>query len=116
MTTILPVSCGPSRRIRSSARIALGLPPRTIGASRDSALRVAGPQVPSGGHADVALEVADRPLGLVAEAAVDLADLEAQVEQPLLQREHVVARRAGCPATWVSSRSPSRQRASSRTR
>ena len=49
ITTILPVSCGPARRIRSSARMALGLPPRTIGASRASALRVAGPQVPSGG-------------------------------------------------------------------
>ena len=49
MTTTLPVSWGPSRRMRSSARMALGLPPLTRGASRLRALSVAGPQVPSGG-------------------------------------------------------------------
>ncbi len=44
-----------------------------------------------GRDADVALEVAHGLLGLVAVAAVDLADLEAEVEQPLLECDHVVA-------------------------
>ena len=40
---------------------------------------------------DVALELPHRELGLPAEPAVDPADLEAEVEQPLLERDHVVA-------------------------
>ena len=44
-----------------------------------------------GGDADVALELAQRLLGLDAEHAVDAAAVEAHVEQPLLQRGDVVA-------------------------
>ena len=49
ITTVLPPRWGPASRIRSWARSALGAPPLTIGESRVRALRVAGPQVPSGG-------------------------------------------------------------------
>ena len=41
-------------------------------------------------EADVALEVADRAIGLAAEDAVDPAGVEAHVEQPLLEGGHVV--------------------------
>ncbi len=49
ITTILPPRWGPASRMCSWARSALGAPPLTIGESRRSALKVAGPQVPSGG-------------------------------------------------------------------
>ena len=44
-----------------------------------------------GGHADVALELAHRALGDRAEASVDPAGLEAELEELALQRDHVVA-------------------------
>ena len=91
MTTSLPASAGPARLIASDSRIACGRPPTTVRLSRASALKVAGPQVPSADHADVALELAQRLLGLDAEQAVDPAAVEAHVEQPLLQRRDVVA-------------------------
>ena len=52
---------------------------------------MAGPQVPSAIDADVALELAQRLLGLDAEQAVDPAAVESHVQQPLLQCGDVVA-------------------------
>ena len=91
MTTILPPRWGPASRIRSWARSALGAPPLTIGLSRVSALRVAGPQVPSGGMPKLRWNSRTPALGLRTEVAVDPADLEAEVEQPALQGVDVVA-------------------------
>ena len=63
----------------------------TIGLSRVSALRVAGPQVPSGGMPKLRWNSRTPGLGVRAEVAVDPADLEAEVEQPALQGVDVVA-------------------------
>ena len=52
---------------------------------------MAGPQVPSGAHSDVALEVAQRLFGLDTEQAVHAAAVEAHVEQALLEGGDVVA-------------------------
>jgi hypothetical protein len=48
MMSSLPASAGPARLIASESRIACGRPPTTVRLSWDSALKVAGPQVPSG--------------------------------------------------------------------
>ena len=91
MTMRLPVSCGPDRRTSSSSLIACGEPPVTRVPSSSSERRVAGPQMPSAAMPDLALERAERVVGLRAEVAVDPAGVEAEILQSRLQRCDVVA-------------------------
>ncbi len=91
MTMILPTSVGPLRRIVSASRSACGAPPVTVRlepTERLERLRAAGAVVDD---AHVALELAERAVGLPTEDAVDPAGVEPHVQQPLLQRGHVVA-------------------------
>ena len=74
ITTILPDSRAPACRNASRARRLSSRPPVTIGADRASALNVPGPQVPSAGQSDIALELCAAPRRFVAEDAVDAAD------------------------------------------
>ena len=91
MMTSLPDSVGPARLIASVSRIACGWPPDDGAGQLVERLERRRAAGAVGGDADVALELAQRLLGLDTEQAVDAAAVEAHVEQPLLQRADVVA-------------------------
>ena len=86
-----------------------GCRPRRSRASRASALSVAGPQVPSGGMPMLRWNSRSACSVSRAEDAVDPAGVEAQVEQPLLQRGDVVA---GEQVAGDVARAPGRRAAS----
>ena len=91
ITTILPASRGRPCGSAPGPRISLGAPPLTRGlqpAERLERGRAAGAV---GGSPRLRWKSRSAVLGRRAEVAVDAAHLEAHVEQPLLQREHVVA-------------------------
>ena len=86
-----PIRCGPLSTKEALCRSSCGRPPVTLRPSWRSARRVAGPAGAVGGQPVVALEGAQAHLGLRAEDAVDRAGVVAELVQPLLQVDDVVA-------------------------
>ena len=115
ITTILPASRGPARRIRSWARISLGAPPLTRGWSRPNALSVAGPQVPSGGSPRLRWK---------SRSADSVSGPKYPSTRPTLKpmsssrcwSANTSSPAITLPGRWLSTRSPSVQRASSSRR
>ena len=115
ITTVFPDSRGPACRTASEARSASGRPPVAIGRIRSSALNVDGPQVPSAGSPrlrwkSVTARWVSGPktpsMRATAKPRSCNRDCSAETSSPV----------SGCETTYVSSRSPSRQRASSSAR
>src|SRR6266545_3626447 len=115
ITTVLPDSRGPAWRTASEARSASGRPPVAIGRIRSSALNVDGPQVPSAGRPRLRWNsVTARWV-----SAAKIPSIRATANPSSWSRDcsdSTSSPLSGCAGTKVSSRSPSRQRASSSAR
>ena len=105
----LPASAGPARVIASESRIASRPAADDRAAEPVEGLEGGRPAGAVGHDADVALELAQRLLGLDAEQAVDPAAVEAHVHQPL----SAVRRRRRRPSAGPARRTGSGRRAAS---
>ena len=113
ITTILPASWGPALRIRSSARIALGAPPLTIGCEPGERLERGRAAGAVGGEPDVALEVPQRlPRSPGPKQPSTRPTLKPR-SSSRCWRANTSSPASTLPGRWVSTRSPSVQRASS---